>query len=284
MHRSIRGASLAAALLGLTLPARAAPTDLDTTMVSYADVHLEVVSQGEGPFVLIIPSLGRGVSDYDDLADRLAAAGFHVVRAEPRGIGASSGPMSGLNLHDLADDSLHVIRAFGAKHVFVIGHGFGNRTARMIAADAPGIVKAVVLIDAGGKVKPDPAAADALSAAFDVTLPPDIHLEKVQYAFFAPGHDASAWRRGWYSATAQMERAASAATPLDQWWTAGDAPLLVIQGKDDRIALPANALALQKDAAGRAEVDYVDHAGHALVPEQPKLVADLIVAYLRKHS
>jgi pimeloyl-ACP methyl ester carboxylesterase len=56
----------------------------------------------------------------------------------------------------------------------------------------------------------------------------------------------------------------------------------VVQGDQDRIAPPQNAALLKADVGARAEVVYVDHAGHALLPEQPKAVADAIIAYLRK--
>ena len=47
--------------------------------------------EGTGPIVLMIPSLGRGASDFDDLSRRLVAAGFTSVRPDPRGIGRSTG-------------------------------------------------------------------------------------------------------------------------------------------------------------------------------------------------
>ena len=47
--------------------------------------QVEFQLDGTGPAILMIPSLGRGASDFDDLSRRLVGAGFTTVRPEPRG-------------------------------------------------------------------------------------------------------------------------------------------------------------------------------------------------------
>ncbi len=54
---------------------------------------IEVRVQGEGPTVVLVPSLGRGAADFDALAARLARAGYQAVAPEPRGIAGSTGPL-----------------------------------------------------------------------------------------------------------------------------------------------------------------------------------------------
>jgi pimeloyl-ACP methyl ester carboxylesterase len=271
------------ASFALAVFAAAAHADtVQTRAVAYDQIRLTVLDQGRGAPIVMIPSLGRGASDFDDLAERLTAAGYRVVRLQPRGVGGSVGPMTGLSMHNLADDVAHVITGLHLGHAIVLGHDDGNRIARATAAYHPDLVSAVILVGAGGKVKPDPAAWTALNACFDATLSADRHLAAVAEAFFAPGNDPSPWRDGWYPEVAKMERGASIATPVADWWTAGSAPILVVQGDQDRIAPPQNAALLKADVGARAEVVYVDHAGHALLPEQPKALADAIIAYLRK--
>src|SRR5260221_403918 len=89
--------------------------------------HIAFSVEGTGPVVLMIPSLGRGASDFDDLSRRFVAAGFTSVRPDPRGIGKSTGPMDGLTLHDLAADAALVIQALGGQPVVVVGHALGDR-------------------------------------------------------------------------------------------------------------------------------------------------------------
>src|SRR5258708_19997425 len=70
-------------------------------MVTRGDACLEVLAQGEGPTIVLLPSLGRGATDFDPIAERLADAGFRVLRPQPRGIGQSTGPCRDVKLEDL---------------------------------------------------------------------------------------------------------------------------------------------------------------------------------------
>jgi pimeloyl-ACP methyl ester carboxylesterase len=274
----------AAGGLGLALMAvgaAGAQPAVQTRSVAYDGVKVTWLQQGSGPAVVMIPSLGRGAADFDDLARRVAAAGFEVLRIQPRGIDGSAGPMTGITLRNLADDVAHVIEASGARRAVVLGHDDGNRVARATAAYFPDRVSAVILVGSGGKVPPDPQARAALRATFDTTLSHEAHLKDVATAFFAPGHDPAVWDGGWYPATAGMEGVAGGATPTSEWWTAGSsAPILVVQGLQDRIAPPANADALKRDVGGRAQVVFIDGAGHALLPEAPDRLATAVVGFL----
>src|SRR5258708_22644787 len=73
-------------------------------VVLRADVAIEVLAQGRGPRIVLLPSLGRGAADFERIAGRLAGAGFRVLRPQPRGIGESHGPMTGIDLHDYSAD------------------------------------------------------------------------------------------------------------------------------------------------------------------------------------
>ena len=74
-------------------------------MVTRGDARLEVLTQGTGPPIVLLPSLGRGAADFDPIAARLADAGFRVLRPQPRGIGRSTGPWQGVTLEDLPPTS-----------------------------------------------------------------------------------------------------------------------------------------------------------------------------------
>ncbi len=46
---------------------------------------------GEGPTLVVLPSYGRdGLEDFDRFTDRIVAAGWRVLRPQPRGIGGSA--------------------------------------------------------------------------------------------------------------------------------------------------------------------------------------------------
>ncbi len=251
--------------------------------------HIAFSVEGTGPVVLMIPSLGRGASDFDDLSRRFVAARFTSVRPDPRGIGKSTGPMDGLTLHDLAADAALVIQALGGQPVVVVGHAFGQRVGRTLAADRPELVKAMVLVAAGGRAPMKPGAAEALLGCFRLDRPDAERLADVKFAFFAPGNDAAndpaVWLGGWFPNVATAQIAATRATPVEGWWNAGSAvPLLVIQGLQDTVAPPENGRMMKAELGDRVELLDIDGAGHALLPKQPEKIAAAIIAFALRYS
>jgi pimeloyl-ACP methyl ester carboxylesterase len=238
---------------------------------------------GDGPVVVMVPSLGRRADDFTDLAVRLAAAGYTAACIEPRGVGNSAGLMENLTLHDLAADAAAAIEEIGGSAV-ALGHAFGQRVCRVLAADRPELVSAVIMVAAGGKVPPTEETRAALRASFDLSLPQKTRMEFVRSAFFAPGNDPAVWRDGWEPAVAQMQVRASEAMPVESWWGAGQAPLLVVQGLQDRLAVPENGRLLQKEFGPRVELVEIEGAGHALLPERPKEIATAVLRFLKRLS
>jgi len=111
----------------------------------------------------------------------------------------------------------------------------------MLASDRPDLVSAVIMLAAGGKVPPTARNLGRHCVpAFVLFLPQKTRMEFVQSAFFAAGNDPSMWRDGWEPAVAQMQVRASEATSVERWWGAGEARLLVVQGLQDRLAVPEN--------------------------------------------
>ena len=75
-------------------------------MVSNDQARLEIFSKGKGDAVLTHPSLGLPASDFEDLGNRVVAAGYRVILINPRGIGGSTGLMENVTLRDLAGGCL----------------------------------------------------------------------------------------------------------------------------------------------------------------------------------
>ena len=259
-------------------------------MVNRDDVHIEVLAQGSGPVIVILPSLGRGAEDYEAVSARLAADGFRVLRPQPRGVGASAGPMTGLTLHDYAADVAAVIEQEGKGPVVVVGHAFGNFVARMLATDRPDLVRGVVLAAASaGKVPAGvhelpiaPKVTEAINKSGDVSLPEADRLRYMQLAFFAPGHDPRVWLTGWHPEAMKAERAAETAPPVDVWFACGKAPILDLQAEYDAVSSRKFAGVLKEALGDRVTVVVIPNAGHALAPEQPQAMAKAIEDFARK--
>ncbi len=248
-------------------------------LVSDNGVEIEVYVDGDGPTFVILPSYGRDSGDdYDDIAARLADAGWRVLRPQPRGIAGSKGPMSGVSLHDLASDVALSIRAAGIAPAVVLGHAFGNLLARMLATDFPASVRAVVLAAAQAtKVSEDIATAPFVAG--DTSASQADRLAALRMAFFAPNHDASIWLGGWYPKTLAMQRAANEAVALSSYWKCGSVPLLELIAEDDPFKPKEYWQELHTQLGARVTTAVINDAGHALFPEQPVKVAAAILPW-----
>lgn len=254
----------------------------ERTLVNGRNGVIEVLSVGpsDAPAIVMIPSLGRGASDFQLLANAIADAGFRAICPEPRGFGRSASYSADVSLNDLADDVADVIESSTDKRpVIVLGHAFGNRVARMSAALRPDLVQAVILLAAGGKVAMAPHIERSLLASFDLSLPETERMGHVARAFFAPGNEPTAWRDGWRRDVAEAQINASQRTSVDKWWGAGQASILIVQPLQDVLAPPENADAVREAAPGRVQIVQIDRAGHALLPEQPAAVARAVIEF-----
>lgn len=261
------------------------PRHVKTTICG--PVTLEYFDEGEGLPLFILPSLGRGAADYDEVADLLVGRGVRVLRPQPRGIGASIGPMTGLTLHDLAADVAAVIVAESLVSVAIAGHAYGNFVARTLATDWPELVGGVALVAASAGKTPDgasPYAPDVLESVYlsgDLSLPEATRIEHLMRAFFAPGNDPSSWLGGWHAETKAMQKAAQAATSIDDYFACGRSPVLDLQAAQDTVAPRHLANFLKECLGSRVTVQIIDGAGHALIPEQPKQVSLALAAWVK---
>lgn len=233
---------------------------------------------------MLLPSLGRAASDYNEVADALAAAGFRTIAVDGPGIGATSPAPAGTSLFDLADDLAAIARAEQMTRLAVVGHAYGNRLARAFATRHPDLVGQLVLLAAGGRRPiPGPEVA-SLTAIFSPGLTDEQHLDHVRSAFFADGNPVpDHWKRGWNPLAAIAQSSAVIATPSDLWWAGGTAPILVIHGESDRIAPRADSAdLLAADYPDRVQVAIVANAAHALMPEQPEIIAQTIIDTLAR--
>jgi pimeloyl-ACP methyl ester carboxylesterase len=185
-------------------------------------------------------------------------------------------------MHDLAADLADVIAAAGESRVIVAGHAAGNWPARMLAHDHPHLVRGVAMLAAVTGTGARPEIGAAINGSFDPSLGDEERLRNLQVAYFAPGHDASVWLAGWYPDVAAAQRRANRNTTDRDWLRAAErVPLLYLAAEQDAI-MPPPAIAELRDALGpHVTRVVVPEAGHALLPEQPRAVADALIAFAR---
>jgi pimeloyl-ACP methyl ester carboxylesterase len=262
------------------LAATQATVQRSRELVRHGDVQIDVIVEGTGPAVVLLPSLARDSEDYDDVASGLAAAGFRVLRPQPRGIGQSRGPMTNISLHDFARDIAEVINALGGGRAVVVGHAYGNWVARMTAVDYPDLVRGVVIAAAAAK-QYDPKLTVAVTQAGNPDLSDEQRLGALRFAFFAADNDPTIWLKGWHPEIRETQRAAVAAVKQSDWWSGGTAPLLDLQAAQDPFKPESKRNEMKDEFGDRVTVSVIPNASHALIPEQPKAVVDALATWIK---
>nr|WP_281431812.1 alpha/beta hydrolase [Rhizobium setariae] len=233
----------------------------------------------------MLPGGTLTVGYLDGLADELAKAGYRVVGINFRGSGRSTGSSEGVTLQTMADDVAGVIKALNLAPAHVAGNDFGNRVARMLAASHPDLTRSVILLAAGGKIQPKPAAFLALEVIFTPTSTDAEILAQMPYFVSNPADSAKIWaifKLSRAPGAASIEKAASESTPLSAWWAPpGDTKYLILQGAEDQIAPPENGVELQKELGDRATLVNVQGAAHFLPLEQPGTTAAHVIDFIR---
>ena len=135
------------------------------------------------------------------------------------------------------------------------------------------MVRGVILVAAGGLVGPSTPLGSSFRDAppTKLTGPECVALGA---RWLSPASDPSVltsvecWPQVHIAHLATSQR-----VPRDEWWTGGNAPLLVIQGLDDIVAPPANGHALRDQLGERVQFVDIPRAGHFVIVEQPDPVA-----------
>jgi pimeloyl-ACP methyl ester carboxylesterase len=259
---------------------------VETGIVKLAESNIEYFSRGDGETIVLLPGGTLTVGYLNSLADALAKAGYRAVSINFRESGKSTGASKGVTLQTMADDVAGVIQSLKLGPVHMAGNDFGNRVARMFAASHPELTRSVILLAAGGKIQPKPAAARALRVIFSPASTDAEVLSVMPYLVSNPADSARVWglfKPSRDPAGGAIEFAAAEATPLKAWWAPpGQTRYLILQGADDQIAPPENGVILQKELGERAMVVNVPGAAHLLPLEQPETCASHMSRFVRQ--
>ena len=256
------------------------PARITTTATGQVEYRVH----GTGPLVVVIASTGRGCAELHPFAQALTEHGFRVALPEPRGVGKSARPNSGDSFHDYAEDFFAVINAelphSKDARAIVAGHAYGNWIARTLAADYPDKIGGVVLLAAGARKWP-PELSDAITR---ITTPETSDQERrsaLELAFFAPGNDFTDWTTGWHVEVIAAQRKARLHTPLQDWWSAGNAPILDLVGAVDPFRPSGTEGQLRDELGDRVTVQIIANASHAMPAEQPLDAAAAIARWYK---
>jgi N-formylmaleamate deformylase len=97
------------------------------------------------PLVMLHGLMGSGAC-WSPLA-RSFEGEYDVVMPDARGHGDSSAPLQGYRYEDHAGDVIELIRGLGLAAPILLGHSMGGMTAAVVASQAPGMIRGVILAD-----------------------------------------------------------------------------------------------------------------------------------------
>lgn len=206
--------------------------------------HVRIYSKefGKGDYLTIIPSLGRGVEDFTEqyqstLTTRFVEAGYQVILIQPRGIGRSTGNLSGKNItmKNFVEDLKESFDALGIKNIWFVGHAFGNDLINQFAKDYPQYVKGLALLAPGGSTLANEVARSCIYGSFNMRLPKSKRKEMIECAFFARGNDGSVWLNGWYPQLAMAQLQALKNEKIKS--NKVERKALIIQGVEDFVGI-----------------------------------------------
>ena len=241
---------------------------------------------GEGTPVLLLHPLGVDRSFWDGVVPALHGRG--VLTYDFPGHGETPVPTEPYTVEDLAGQARELLADAGIGRVDVVGVSLGGLVALRLAADAPDLLRRLVVVDAVA-VYPEPMremwrdrAARAPAEGVEPFLDPTLALwftagrlaeggpvvERARRSFLAG--DA----RGYALACRALERA-DVSDVLDRI----TAPTLVVCGADDAPPFVAAARDLG-ERLPEARVVWLSPARHAGVLEQPGQFSDALVGFL----
>jgi len=119
----------------------------EPTTVRANGIDFAVVSEGDGPLVLLLHGFPDTPQTWDHTRPALAAAGFRAVSPFLRGYAPSSIPEDGDYTSDaLGDDVAALIEALGESSAIVVGHDWGASAAYSAAIAHPDVVSTLVTV------------------------------------------------------------------------------------------------------------------------------------------
>jgi pimeloyl-ACP methyl ester carboxylesterase len=242
---------------------------------------LECIFRGSGTPVVLLANAGCSTGYLDDLARVLAAGGLQAIAVNMRGTGESRGVLEGITVHDLAADVAGVLEAVDCGPAHLVGHAFGNRVARCLAVDRPALVRSVTLLAAGGLIGPATPLGTSFRNATQVKMNGSDCVTVLGARWLSPASDPKILAQvECWPAALLAHFAAGRGMALEDWWGAGTAPILAIQGLDDEAAPPANGHALREQFGERVRLIDLPRAGHFMLLEQPEAVARAVAEFV----
>lgn len=236
-----------------------------TTSVHGYRVHYLVQGPAGGEPVVLVHGLGGSAEDWRNLSPYLARTGYRVYMPDLPGYGRSERPASfSYSVRDEAAIVLGFMDALGLKQVDLGGWSMGGWIVQLVAGEAPGRVRRLMLFDSAGlHVEPDwdtrlftPTSADQLNQLDALLMP---HPPAVP-GFVARDILRASAERAWLMQRA-MASMLTGRDATDQLLPQLKMPVLVAWGAQDSI-IPLAQGETMHQLIPQSELDVFAGCGH----------------------
>jgi 3-oxoadipate enol-lactonase len=249
-------------------------------------VALHHVVDGDGPVLLLGPSLGSTTAMWDPQIAALAER-FRVVRYDHRGHGGSPVGDGPCELADLGADVVALLDTLGVDRAHVAGLSLGGMVAMWLAVNAPERIDRLALCCTSAKLGPPQMWRDRAAAVRDAgstSVIADAVVERWLTPAHAEAHPellgslramiASVDPAGYVACCGAIER-----MDLLPDLHRVVAPALVLAGREDAATPPEHAEAIAERIDG-ARLEIVDDAAHLANVERPEEVTRRLLGHL----
>jgi pimeloyl-ACP methyl ester carboxylesterase len=264
---------------------------------------LHYVEGGAGEVLMLLPGWPETWWSYHKVMPALARD-HHVIAVDLRGMGSSDKPEYGYEKQQMADDIAALVKQLGFKKINIVGHDIGASVAFSFAAKNPELTQRLVILDtpppdenmyklpmlpmpgyphpwwvAFNQVKDLPEQLLAgrfhylLDCVFDKMLIDKTSVDSFSRAVYAQAYDSAHGIRAsnaWYQAFLQDIQDFKKYGKLSM-------PVLGIGGSGFELlkaSLPALTDSLR--------LISIDKAGHFIQSEQPEILTEAILSFLRE--
>lgn len=262
---------------------------MTTQFLNVPDGKLAYDSTGSGPLVIAIHGMGDSRAQYRFLAPQLVAAGYRVVRMDARGHGESGIQWPGYSVAEIGQDILALVRAMDDGPAILIGNSMAAGAAVWAAAEAPELVKAMVLLDPAVRGEVSGAYRMLFTILFARPWGPSAWItyfkklfptrKPADYAEYTAALKQNLSEPGRLEALYRMMIASKAASAARV--QRASAPTLVLMGTKDPDFKDPAAEAGWVAGELKGSFEMIEGAGHYPHVEMPEITGPRIIEFLK---
>ncbi|HOV89519.1 MAG TPA: alpha/beta hydrolase [Syntrophorhabdaceae bacterium] len=242
-------------------------------------MHINMERYGKGKKIIFIHGSGLSTHIWYGLRDYLSNS-LEVVLIDLPGHGMSSGGGYG-SIEDYRDAIFNAIKGTDLEGSYMAGHSLGGAIAMSFALKYPELIKGLILLGTGARLKVLPQILEGIVKNKEKTL-----KEIISLAFSDKSHDEL--KKIHYNETIKCPGeviykdffACDRFNIMDSLEFIAS-PTLIVCGEDDKLT-PVKYSEYLKNHIKNSELVIIKDAGHMLFLEKPKEIADAIKGFIEK--